>query len=99
MQNKNTKDQLKRQKYTTYQLQRRIYKALSQDLSLSELDRYQWSLKLMQLPKNASKTRLHNRCIFTQRPKGILSKLKMSRIRFRELTSRGLLAGYVKAIW
>ena len=42
---------------------------------------------LSKLPRNASPTRLHNRCKLTGRPKGYIRQFGISRIQFRELAS------------
>ncbi len=54
---------------------------------------------LNKLPKNASPTRLRNRCQFTGRARGFLRKFKLSRLCFREMASQGLIPGIVKASW
>ncbi|MDF2644906.1 MAG: ribosomal protein [Paenibacillus sp.] len=54
---------------------------------------------LSKLPRNASPTRLHNRCEITGRPRGYLSKFKVSRIVFRELAHKGQIPGVKKASW
>ena len=69
----------------------------AEDLSLAE--RVQISMKLSQLPRNSSATRLHNRCQVTGRPKAYYRKLKMSRIALRDLASNGQVPGMVKSSW
>lgn len=54
---------------------------------------------LQKLPRNSSKTRLHNRCSITGRPKGYMRLFGISRITFRELASSGLIPGVKKASW
>jgi len=54
---------------------------------------------LQDLPKNASKVRLHNRCKITGRPKGYMRQFGISRIQFREMASNGLIPGVKKASW
>ncbi|MDN4072094.1 30S ribosomal protein S14 [Fictibacillus terranigra] len=54
---------------------------------------------LSKLPRNASPTRLHNRCKVTGRPRGVLRKFEMSRIAFRELAHKGQIPGVKKASW
>ncbi len=54
---------------------------------------------LQKLPKNSSKTRLHNRCSITGRPKGYIRIFGISRITFREMASNGLIPGVKKASW
>jgi small subunit ribosomal protein S14 len=54
---------------------------------------------LNKMPKNSSPVRLRNRCQFTGRARGFLRKFKLSRLCFREMASRGLIPGIVKASW
>jgi small subunit ribosomal protein S14 len=54
---------------------------------------------LQKLPRNASPTRLKNRCEVTGRPRGYLRKFKVSRIKFRELTHQGQIPGVTKSSW
>ncbi|MGG4217876.1 30S ribosomal protein S14 [Paenibacillus jamilae] len=54
---------------------------------------------LQRLPRNASPTRLNNRCELTGRPRGYLRKFKVSRIVFRELAYKGQIPGVTKSSW
>lgn len=54
---------------------------------------------LGKLPRNASPTRLHNRCTLTGRPRGYLRKYQISRIAFRELAHKGQIPGVTKSSW
>lgn len=56
-------------------------------------------IALAKLPRNSSKTRLHNRCSITGRPHAILRKYGVSRIVFRELAYKGQIPGVKKASW
>jgi len=51
------------------------------------------------LPKNSSKVRLRNRCNLTGRGKGYMRMFGISRIKFRELASNGMIPGVRKASW
>ena len=62
-------------------------------------DRFIAALKLAELPRNSSKTRIRNRCLVTGRPRGFYRKLKMSRIALRQLGSEGKIPGLVKSSW
>ena len=62
-------------------------------------ERFKANLKLAQLPRNSSPTRLHNRCQLTGRPHAYYRKLKLSRIMLRELGSNGEIPGMVKSSW
>jgi small subunit ribosomal protein S14 len=54
---------------------------------------------LSQLPRNASPTRLHNRCKLTGRPHGYMRKFGVCRNQFRDLAYRGDIPGVRKASW
>ena len=54
---------------------------------------------LTMLPRDASPTRLTNRCLMTGRRRGFLRRFKLSRIAFRELASNGLIPGITKSSW
>lgn len=74
-------------------------KAMQRDRALPAEERFDAAMKLSALPRNASPVRVHNRCLLTGRSKGNYRKFKLSRIAFRELASRGLVPGVVKASW
>ena len=82
-----------------YEGRRERLKAISKDVNLSEEERFQAQLKLAEIPRNASKVRIHNRCELTGRPRGYFRKLKLSRVALRELGSKGLIPGMVKSSW
>ena len=54
---------------------------------------------LSMLPRDASPTRLVNRCEVTGRRRAFLRRFRLSRITFREYASAGLLPGVTKASW
>jgi small subunit ribosomal protein S14 len=54
---------------------------------------------LDKLPKNASPTRLHNRCKLTGRPRGYMRQFGISRVFFREMALAGKIPGVTKASW
>jgi small subunit ribosomal protein S14 len=74
-------------------------KAIAMDKTLSTEERFDAALKLAQLPRNGSATRIRNRCEVSGRPRAYYRKMKMSRIALRELGSRGLVPGLVKSSW
>ncbi|HEY8961461.1 MAG TPA: 30S ribosomal protein S14 [Luteolibacter sp.] len=51
------------------------------------------------LPRDASPTRLVNRCEFSGRRRAFLRRFKLSRISFRELASAGMIPGVTKSSW
>ncbi len=54
---------------------------------------------LAKLPRDASPTRLVNRCSMSGRRRGYLRKFGCSRLTFREAALNGLIPGVVKASW
>jgi small subunit ribosomal protein S14 len=74
-------------------------KAIVHDKKIPIEERFAAVMKLAQLPRNASPTRIRNRCEVTGRPRGYYRKLKISRIALREYGSRGLIPGLVKSSW
>ncbi|AIQ46385.1 30S ribosomal protein S14 [Paenibacillus sp. FSL R7-0273] len=56
-------------------------------------------LALQKLPRDSCRTRQKNRCAVTGRPRGYLSKFKVSRIVFRELALKGQIPGVTKSSW
>ena len=74
-------------------------KALARDRNAAPEDRFQAQLKLAELPRNSSPTRVRNRCSLTGRPRGFYRKFKLSRIAVRELASSGQIPGMTKSSW
>ncbi len=54
---------------------------------------------LSMLPRDASPTRLVNRCEVSGRRRAFLRRFKLSRITFRELASAGMIPGVTKSSW
>ena len=74
-------------------------KAIVQDRKVPVEERFAATLKLAELPRNSSKTRIRNRCELSGRPRAYYRKHKLSRIALRELGSKGLIPGLVKSSW
>ncbi len=55
--------------------------------------------KLQKLPRDASPTRLRNRCAITGRPRGVYRKFGLGRNKLRDLALRGEVPGVIKASW
>ena len=90
----------RREKLTRqYAERRKKLKAIARDKTKPMEDRFAATLKLAELPRNSSATRIHNRCMISGRPKGYYRKLKMSRIALRDLGSKGMIPGLLKSSW
>ena len=86
-------------KVAKFATKRAALKAQIQDKSLPEDERWMAALKLSELPRDGSASRVRNRCDVTGRPRGVYRKFRMSRISLRELGSEGKIPGIVKSSW
>ena len=92
--------QKKRERLVTqYASKRAALNEIINDQSKPMEERFKATLKLAELPRNSSPTRLNNRCELTGRPRAYYRKLKLSRIMLRELGSFGQIPGLVKSSW
>jgi small subunit ribosomal protein S14 len=82
-----------------YAKKRDELKAVANNEKLPLEERFEARLKLAELPRNSSKTRIRNRCVITGRPRAYYRKLKMSRIALRDLASAGQIPGMTKSSW
>jgi len=82
-----------------FAVKRAALKAVIDDSSKSDEDRYEARLKLQQLPRNASPTRQRNRCAITGRSRGVFRKFGLGRMKLRELAMKGEIPGMTKASW
>jgi small subunit ribosomal protein S14 len=78
---------------------RKRLKAIADDLKRPAEERFAARIKLAEMPRNSSPTRIRNRCELTGRPRSVYRKTKLSRIAMRELGSKGLVPGLVKSSW
>ena len=82
-----------------YAVKRAALKAIISSPSSTDEARWEAVIKLQKQPRDASASRLHNRCQITGRPHGVYRKFGLSRIKLRENTLRGYVPGLVKASW
>jgi len=82
-----------------YAGRRERLKAIAGDASRPQEERFVARLKLAELPRNSSPTRVRNRCELSGRPRSYYRKFKMSRIALRDLASAGKIPGVVKSSW
>ena len=78
---------------------RAALKAIIDDTSKSDEERYQARLQLQLLPRNANPTRQRTRCVVTGRPRGVFRKFGLARNKLREMAMRGEVPGMTKASW
>ena len=82
-----------------YAAKRTALKAIANDESAADEDRFAARLKLSELPRNSAPNRVRLRCEVTGRPRANYRKLRMSRIALRDLASSGQIPGMVKSSW
>jgi small subunit ribosomal protein S14 len=75
---------------------RTVKKYAEKRRKLKEEGKYE---ELQKLPRDASPTRVTNRCSLTGRSRGYIRKYGISRIKFRELALDGKIPGVRKASW
>jgi len=92
--------ELKRRKTVAkFKAKRAELLAITQDMNRSDEERDEARAKLQKLPRNASPSRLRNRCALTGRPRGVYRKFGLGRNKLRELAMRGEVPGIIKASW
>ena len=74
-------------------------KAIIDDATKSDEERYSARLALQKLPRNAYPSRLRNRCELTGRPRGTFRTFGLGRNKIRDLAFKGDIPGVVKASW
>ena len=78
---------------------RNALKAIANDENLSLEERFEARLKLAEMPRNSSATRIRLRCELSGRSRSNYRKTKLSRIAMRDLGSKGMVPGLVKSSW
>ncbi|OZG70898.1 30S ribosomal protein S14 [Hahella sp. CCB-MM4] len=92
--------ELKReQTVAKYAEKRAALKAIISSPTASDDEKWEAQVKLQKLPRDASPSRLRNRCQVTGRPHAVLRKFRLSRIKLREAMMRGDVPGLKKASW
>ena len=82
-----------------YASKRAELKVIIKNTSLGEEERKIAREKLNKMPRDASPSRLRNRCNLTGRPHGYYRKFGLARNKLREAAMRGDVPGLVKASW
>ena len=82
-----------------YKSKRNKLRAIAKDKKVAVEERFAARIKLAELPRNSSPTRIRNRCEMTGRARSFYRKMKLSRIKLRDLASQGLIPGMVKSSW
>ena len=92
--------ELKRQQTVAkYAKKRAELKATIVNPNTSPEARWEAQIALQKQPRDASASRLRNRCRITGRPHGVYRKFGLARNKLREAAMRGDVPGLVKASW
>ena len=82
-----------------YAAKRAELKELIRSPRTSDENRAEAQRKLQLQPRDASQSRVRNRCQLTGRPRGVYRKFGLARTKIREVANRGEIPGLVKASW
>jgi small subunit ribosomal protein S14 len=93
------REEKRRKTVKKFAAKRAELKAVIKDVNRSEEERMEALQKLQSLPRNASESRLRNRCQLTGRPRGVFRKFGLCRNKIREIAMKGEIPGVVKASW
>ena len=93
------RNEKRRKTVKKFEVKRAALLAIINDFKQPEDERMAARLQLQQLPRNASPTRVRNRCELTGRPRGVYRKFGLGRNKLREIAMRGEIPGMTKASW
>lgn len=93
------RNEYRKRQVEKYREQREELLGIIKDPKVSEDSRDEAYRALRRLPRDASPTRVRNRCNVTGRPRGYYRKFGLSRIALRDLALRGDLPGVTKSSW
>ncbi len=80
-------------------VKRTALKTITRNRHVSVEERFEATMRLAQLPRNGSRTRVKLRCGLTGRSRSNYRKFKLCRIALRDLASSGQIPGMVKSSW
>lgn len=93
------KDQHRRQTVAKFEGDRLHLRAILRNKILPEAVQRKASADLVLHPRDASITRVRNRCVQTGRGRGVVSEFGLNRMKFRKLADFGMIAGMTRSTW
>jgi len=93
------RNEKRRKTVKKFMVKRTALLAIINDFKQPEDERMEARMQLQKLPRNASPTRVRNRCTLTGRPRGVYRKFGLGRNKLREIAMRGEIPGMTKASW
>ena len=82
-----------------YAKKRAVLKEIIRSVTSTDEERLEAQAKLNAMPRDASATRMRNRCAITGRPHGYYRKFGLARNKLREAAMKGEIPGLTKASW
>lgn len=93
------RDQKRREMFAEYEQTRGRLRMLSKCDILPSPIRKQAAAELAELPKDSSITRIRNRCVLTDRGRGVVGRFRISRIMFKYYAEKGSIPGVQRSQW
>lgn len=93
------RNEKRRKTVKKFEVKRAALLAIINDFKQPEDERMAARMQLQKLPRNASPTRVRNRCKLTGRPRGVYRKFGLGRNKLRDIAMRGEIPGMTKASW
>jgi len=93
------RNEKRRKTVKKFEVKRNALLAIINDFKQPEEERMAARMQLQKLPRNASPTRVRNRCKLTGRPRGVYRKFGLGRNKLRDIAMRGEIPGMTKASW
>ncbi|EDO49092.1 predicted protein [Nematostella vectensis] len=93
------RDIKRREMFKDFEQQRSALRMIKKSDILPSGVRKNAANEMKELPLNSSLTRIRNRCVMTDRGRGIVGRFRVSRMMFRYFAERGQIAGVKKAQW
>ena len=93
------RDKKRRLTVAKFKAKRQALLEVIRNAKAADEDRDAARAKLQKLPRDASPSRLRNRCAITGRPRGVYRKFGLGRNKLRDLAMKGEVPGIIKASW
>jgi small subunit ribosomal protein S14 len=82
-----------------FSAKRAAYKKVILSVTATDDEKWEATVKLQKLPRDASPSRQRKRCAITGRPHGVYRKFGICRNKLREHAMKGDIPGLTKASW
>jgi len=89
----------KRQYFKKFEIKFLFLKSFSRNNKICKKNRWLAQIKINKLNRKLKINGIKNYCFFSNRNKGLITHLKISRIIFRNIVLNGFLPGFKKAVW